>query len=592
MSRTNSRGNYSPVLRDYLLAFEDPDEPFLICHRFTPERTIETRELSRGDLWSLARRAASVLRERNVVSGKHFTHYFTSNRPEDLAFRLGAVMVGAIPVTVNWQADTPERIFYKMELTGSRLVVVDSGTPGDVLETLEARVPGLEVFNGHNLAEYEDLSEEKMTEGWELGPESTRIVIFTSGTSGQPKGVELPYRSYRVNRRTFESFLGFASDERLVVLVVNPLHHTNSTAITDWALRRRGARLHLVERYSTLYWGLLPEIVCEEGRVVAPLVARHFDYLENRCAEGKLPVGKEKLKEAMSQIEFLLGSAPVGPTTVERVRSWTGRLPLVRFGSTETCLQVMGTSPELAEEQRLKAFQRGWSHRWDGEEQPGYYIGRPHPPHTETLVVRSLDRRAEDYFEHCEAGEPGYLVARGDNVMKNYVGDPEATRAVFHEDGWYGGFGDVCFWLGSPDGSKDYYWLSRESTILIRGGANYAYACIEGELREFGCSHYELEDGDFDLAVVGLRVESEHEDSCCVTLELLSERAQDKQDIIGETFLQEARQAVTKPARPEYFRFAAIPRNFKGAVRVPKLKQEFQKDIKGRDHDQAEDERV
>ena len=50
----------------------------------------------------------------------------------------------------------------------------------------------------------------------------------------------------------------------------------------------------------------------------------------------------------------------VGPTTVARLQKYTGKLPVVRFGSTETCLQVLGTPLSLSEEQRLKAFEAGW----------------------------------------------------------------------------------------------------------------------------------------------------------------------------------------------------------------------------------------
>jgi long-subunit acyl-CoA synthetase (AMP-forming) len=80
--------------------------------------------------------------------------------------------------------------------------------------------------------------------------EQPRIVIFTSGTTGMPKGVRLPHRSYVCNRRSFEQFLGFEADPRrtLVLLVCNPMHHTNSTATSDWSLRRPGAQLHLFAR--------------------------------------------------------------------------------------------------------------------------------------------------------------------------------------------------------------------------------------------------------------------------------------------------------------------------------------------------------
>ena len=91
--------------------------------------------------------------------------------------------------------------------------------------------------------------------------------------------------------------------------------------------------------------------------IVAPLVSRHFDFLDSLISGGGLPLAASLLKSALSETILLLGSAPVGPTTVERIQRHCGRLPTVRFGSTETCLQVMGTPTHLTEVERLVAFQ-------------------------------------------------------------------------------------------------------------------------------------------------------------------------------------------------------------------------------------------
>jgi len=78
-----------------------------------------------------------------------------------------------------------------------------------------------------------------------------------------------------------------------------------------------------------------------------------------------------------------------------------------------------------------------------------------------------------------------------------------------------------------------------------------------------------------DLSVVGLRVDSEHEDSCCVTIELLTPAAEAMQKEIEKSFLSLAKKAVSKGAKPDHVRCAPLPRNFKGAVLVPDLKREW-----------------
>ena len=101
----------------------------------------------------------------------------------------------------------------------------------------------------------------------------------------------------------------------------------------------------------------------EDGCLVAPLVARHVDFLDGLATSDRLPIPAEELKAALARVHILIGSAPVGPTTVERFLKYAGKLPVVRFGSTETCLQVLGTPLSLSEDSRLAAFRRGWEHR-------------------------------------------------------------------------------------------------------------------------------------------------------------------------------------------------------------------------------------
>ena len=165
--------------------------------------------------------------------------------------------------------------------------------------------------------------------------------------------------------------------------------------------------------------------------------------------------------------------------------------------------------------------------------------------------------------------------------MKGYVGDRAMTRDVFEGD-WYLGLKDICFALESDwDGELDYFWISRDASLLIRGGANYACEQIETELRGFIARQYALSRSSFDIAVVGIKVESEHEDACCVTIELKEESASAKRSMISETFLGMARKEVSKGARPDYLRFADIPKNFKGAVQVPELKKAFEAHLRG-----------
>jgi acyl-CoA synthetase (AMP-forming)/AMP-acid ligase II len=203
------------------------------------------------------------------------------------------------------------------------------------------------------------------------------------------------------------------------------------------------------------------------------------------------------------------------------------------------------------------------------------------------MVVEGIDPSLPaSYLKECPEGRQGYLVTRGSNVMKGYVQGEEATRKAVHAAaGWYVNLGDVGFWLwgveeegerGREGGVKDFYWVTRTSNLLIRGGTNYSYEQISQELTRFVKERYQgLGEGGreggggggrgFVLAAVGLRVGSEHEDDCLVTIEVLGEGGGEEEEV-ERTFVKEAGGRVSKGAKPTRVRFGKVERNFKGDV--------------------------
>ena len=614
------------ALESYLPAFADDqlDKPFLTHYGINPDKSIATTTYTRGEFLVLAARSRSFLTSRGINRGDRVCHFFSGNTVEDLAFRLASVFVGSIPVTINWDADTPERILYKIQATDCKLVLRDATSNPSALSHLEKNLGSTSVRSIVDAAAClstsmaDDKAEDSglmlalmmLGEGANsskhhpLPTSSTRIIIFTSGTTGLPKGVRLSYDNYVTNQKTFANFLEVDNkpEIHLDLVVVNPMHHTNSTSFTDWCLRRPGTQLYLFEKYTSPYWNILSELGhahlthSTEHRLIAPAVSRHFDFLESLTESGKLQTTETWRKEGLHQVDFLIGSAPVGPSTVARLRRFTGKLPLVRFGSTETCLQVVGTPRRLSEEIRFSSFRAGWEHTNpnDKEEaQPGYYIGQDHPQNNEVRIVEStLIEDGESYLRERKEGVPGYLITRGGNVMSGYVDNEEATtRAlVASEDGgmpWYLNLGDVGFWLENKEDEnrKDLYWMSRESALLIRGGSNYAYIQIEQELKSFLVGlKMGLKSETTSVAVVGLKLQSEHEDACCVTIECDVEEESERNEL-GRIFLERACSSsggVSKGAKPNNVRFGKIPKNFKGAILVPVLKREWTEEIERR----------
>ncbi|MFH1031750.1 MAG: class I adenylate-forming enzyme family protein [Chloroflexota bacterium] len=553
---------------EYAAAFKDGTIPFLNFYSFQGQQ-IEKRTFTRGEFWELARSAAVQLGNRGIFKGSCIAHCFSSNNPYDLMFRLAANCVGGVPVTVNWESDNDETIIYKVNKTGAKLVLYDEGF-ADRLKQISPMLPTVSFLKAEDIERFPPAGQFTYPP---VSYDDEKMIVFTSGTTGKPKGVSQPHRGYLSNRLTFESYFGMSETTRLDLLLVNPMHHTNSSALSDWGLRRPGTVIHLLSRYTTAYWKILVDVARQKrDLLVNSLVSRHFDFLESLAAESKLPVKESELKEALGKTDILIGSAPVGPTTIKRILKFSNRLPHVRFGSTETCLEVMATPTPMSTNKLIEAFNAGWAHRYKDADSAGYYIGREHFPFTRVKIVKGIDP-GNDYLRPCEVGEPGYMITQGPNVMSGYVDEPKATRAVL-QSGWYTGLRDIGFTLkNKSDGQLDYYWMSRDSALLIRGGANYAYDQVSIELTQFVTENFKLSPQDFKLAVVGLRVTSEHEDSCCVTIEL-NENAAEAKTALAADFLPKASTMVSKGARPNYLRFGTIPRSFKGEILYPQLKED------------------
>ncbi|KFG37359.1 AMP-binding enzyme [Toxoplasma gondii FOU] len=189
-----------------------------------------------------------------------------------------------------------------------------------------------------------------------------RYVVFTSGTTGRPKGAILTNKNMETSCLALRQLLDLRDDTPLTLVIVNPLHHVNSSVMLELALRSRRAKVHLVSRYTTSFWRLLADVAEEEAaasgrpersavpkrdfRLLTPLVSRHIDFLRELVDTNRLTgVSVHRLAHALKpkEVVLLLGSAPVGLTTVQTFLRLLGKLPAIRFGSTETCLQVSPT---------------------------------------------------------------------------------------------------------------------------------------------------------------------------------------------------------------------------------------------------------
>ncbi len=117
----------SEALQGYLPAFQGhEDEPFLTFYPVpSPSSPSSATKITwtRGELWTLAQRFADILKHKaKLRKGDCQVHLFAANSVEDVALRLASVMVGTVPVTVNWDSDPIDRVVFKVRYPLMRIL--------------------------------------------------------------------------------------------------------------------------------------------------------------------------------------------------------------------------------------------------------------------------------------------------------------------------------------------------------------------------------------------------------------------------------------------------------------------------------------
>ncbi|GAA2138782.1 long-chain fatty acid--CoA ligase [Nocardioides koreensis] len=270
--------------------------------------------------------------------------------------------------------------------------------------------------------------------------DDTAVILYTSGTTGQPKGAELRHRNMRDNALTGEVLFGADADHPDTYLCVLPLFHSfGQTVIQNGAFAYGGtvvmlprfeahAALQLMGKEKvtffagvpTMYWGLLGalEDVRAAGGVDVEELARN---LRVAAAGGAaLPVEVHKEFQKRFGVTILEG---YGLSETSPVASFSPRGEEVRVGS----------------------------------------IGKPIPGVEMKLIEPDWTEVNADGSDPDAVGE---IAIRGHNIMKGYYDRPEATAEVIH-DGWFRS-GD----LGRRDEDGWYYIVDRSKDMIIRGGFN------------------------------------------------------------------------------------------------------------------------
>ncbi|MDZ7660664.1 class I adenylate-forming enzyme family protein [Fodinibius sp.] len=272
--------------------------------------------------------------------------------------------------------------------------------------------------------------------------ESEALIVFTSGTTGAPKGVVLSQRNLLEDARSIADWHNI--DDQTRMMCVLPIHHVNGTVVTLITPYFAGGSVVLNLKFRTSRF--FPIIKEEEVHIVS-VVPTLLQYLNNYYADKEVP-GTSTLKHVI---------CGAGPLTIKVAETFESRfgIPIIHgYGLSETTCYSCFLPVDLDEEEHQK---------WIADY--GYpSIGVPIPANEMAIHDEDGNKLEEE--------ERGEIVIRGVNVMIEYYNNREANEETF-KNGWFRS-GDEGFYANDEEGRPYFFITGRLKELIIRGGVNLA----------------------------------------------------------------------------------------------------------------------
>ncbi|HWO64129.1 MAG TPA: long-chain fatty acid--CoA ligase [Umezawaea sp.] len=400
-----------------------PDHPAIV---FEGERT------TYRDLWDDARRYAAVLLDRGFRAGDRIA-LLLPNSPHFPKVYFAILAIGAVAVPVHGLLRSGE-VEHVLRDSGAAGLVCGAGMLGEGGVAAEATgVPVLTVMAGtgsaHPRLDALATTAEPADVPVPRAPDDLAVVLYTSGTTGHPKGAMITHLNLVTNvATTAVAPFGFRPAD--VLLGCLPLFHTFGQICGMATCFLTGGTLVLMPRFDGR--AALDLMVTEGCTVFMGVPTMYLDLLDVAATDPRRP----RLDRAFS------GGSALPVAVLERFEETFGCPIYEGYGLTET-------SPVVAYNQVY------WPRR------PGT-VGKP------IWGVEVGITRADlaDRIELLPSGEVGEIVIRGHNVMAGYLGRPEATAEAI-VDGWFRS-GD----LGAQDSDGYLSIVDRKKDMVIRGGHN------------------------------------------------------------------------------------------------------------------------
>ena len=356
--------------------------------------------------------------------------FYCANGYQTAAVFLGTMYGGFVSVPLNLVSQASQ-LEYVLEHSDTRLVFTDAEHAEAIAARVKAVGRPIEIIvidvDAPSLFLEERLPTTRVPAVDENVP---ALLMYTSGTTGRPKGCLLTQKSVISGGRFVQEAHQLGPSDR--VLSSLPLYHINGQIVATVGPLVHGGSVVAPHRFSvSQFWDLLDRYECTWFNVVPTIIS----YLAASPAPEAPPGGRKRVRFGRS------ASAALAPELHRAFERKFGLSIIETMGMTETAAPIF-TNP-------LEQGRRKYGS-----------VGQPVGNIAKVVTLEGVP---------CRPGEVGELAVKGDNVMREYFKSPEETAKALDADGWLH-TGD----LGYADEDGYYFVTGRLKELIIKGGENIA----------------------------------------------------------------------------------------------------------------------
>ena len=409
-------------------AAKHPDRPFLIATEGVDEY------LTWAQLRNHAKEIDALLDEEQIGVGETVA-FLLDNGYWTTILLLGVMYSGRVILALNALSGS-EALSYVTDHSDAKMIFTNekfTSKFSDVFANIPAstKIIDTDEMTGPSI-NFPEINPNKPEN--KIYPDSIAILMYTSGTTGKPKGVLLSHKNVIAGGRNTAVAHQLTNED--ITLCVLPLYHINAQMVSVMGALVSDSKLVISEKFSTRrFWQDIHHHRCTWFSIVPTIIS----YLIDHDGEG---ISDKMMLDIKLQVRFgRSASAALSPAKHQQFEQRFGIHIIETMGLTETAAQI------LSNPLPPKTIKYG---------SPGTAFGN------EAKII------LEDGND-APSGTIGELMIRGDNVMQGYYKNPEVTKETITEDGWLH-TGDLAY----EDDDGFFFITGRLKELIIKGGENIA----------------------------------------------------------------------------------------------------------------------